>query len=71
MNNQLQAYARKTLKEGLSRCTDQQKHVFKLMYSHKNLNAAIDDVVDAMDEAKLDWAMIQIEETHKFNRRKA
>lgn len=63
MNQQLQDFARETLKEGLKKCTDAQVDLFKRMYSHDNLELSIDDVVDNMPEAKLDWAMKQVERT--------
>ena len=63
MNEQLQAFARDSLKEGLSKCTEPQRHLFKQMYSHKNLDKPIDQVVDDMPEDKLDWAMQQVEAT--------
>jgi len=61
MNNQLQDFARQQLKDGLAQCTEAQQMLFKRMYSHKNLEASINDVVDAMPEDKLDWAMQQVE----------
>jgi hypothetical protein len=33
------------------------------MYSNDNLEMDINDVVDKMDEEKLDWAMQQVERT--------
>ena len=63
MNNQLQNYARKILKENLAKCTDRQQLLFKQMYSHSNLGASINDAIDLMPEEKLDWAMQQVERT--------
>ena len=63
MNNQLQNYARTSLKEGLAKCREGQQMMFKRMYANGNLNASIDDVVDNMPEDKLDWAMQQVERT--------
>ena len=57
MNKQLEAYARETLKEGLTQLPDVQQALFIRMYSHDNLEAPINDVVDGIDEEKLDWAM--------------
>ena len=61
MNKQLQKFARDTLKEGLSQLPDNQKLTFKRMYSHKNLELPINDVVDQMEPEKLDWAMQQVQ----------
>lgn len=69
MNEQLQNYARKTLKEGLSNLPEEWQTTFKLMYArNKGLRSVedatamkIDDVVDKMSADKLDWAMSQVE----------
>lgn len=37
--------------------------LFKRMYSYKNLKADINDVVDALPEDKLNWAMQQVQRT--------
>jgi len=63
MNDQLQKFARDTPKAGLRQCTEDQKLLFNRMYSPKRLNAPIDEVVDAMDANKLDWAMQQVQGT--------
>jgi len=61
MNNQLQKFARDQLKAGLAKLPESNQHFFKRMYSHENLDATICDVVDAMTEEKLDWAMQQVQ----------
>lgn len=63
MNKQLQTYARDTLKEGLSQCTNGQQHIFKRMYSYNNLDLPIENVVDNMKPERLDWAMQQVQRT--------
>lgn len=63
MNNEIQEFARNSLKEGLSLCTDAQVHLFKRMYSHNNLDLDIDEVVDNMPEGKIDNAMLQVQRT--------
>ena len=65
MNTQLQDFARGKLKEGLSKCTEPQQMLFKRMYSHKNLELPIDEVVDNMPWEKLDRAMQQVQSTLK------
>lgn len=60
MNNQLQAFARTTIKEGLALLPEKNRLIFKRMYSHEDLDADINHVVDAMPENKLDWAMQQV-----------
>ena len=63
MNKKLQDFARKTLKEGLSQLTEEQQLLFKRMYSPKNLDAEINEVVDAMEPDKFNWAMQQVQRT--------
>ena len=61
MNAQLQAFARKTLKEGLAKLPEDWQHKFKQMYAHSHLDWPIDKVIDKMDDENLDWAMTQVE----------
>ncbi len=61
MNNQLQEFARAQLKDGLDKLPESNQLFFKRMYSGGNLDANINDVVDAMPEDKLDWAMQQVQ----------
>jgi len=63
MNQQLQDFARSTLKANLRKCTLEQLSIFNRMYSPDDLEKSIDDVVDAMPEKRLDWAMQQIQRT--------
>lgn len=67
MNKQLQEFARSELKKGLAQCTEAQQHIFKRMYSHDNLDMPINDIVDAIPEDKLSWAMEQVRRTEKIN----
>lgn len=61
MNKLLQEFARSNIKKGLSKLPEKYHHSFKRMYSPKNLELPINEVVDKMPEGKLDWAMRQIE----------
>lgn len=61
MNQQLQQFARQTLKDGLAKLSEDSQLVFKRMYSHRDLAKPINDVVDDMPPEKLDWAMQQVE----------
>lgn len=63
MNKTIAKFARDQIKAKLALCTEQQQHVFKQMYSHKDLARSIDEAVDAMPDDKLDWALTQIEKT--------
>lgn len=67
MNKHLQKFARKTLKEDLFWCYQEQQMVFKLMYSHLNLDMQINDVVDQIYHTKLSWAMEQVKRTLELN----
>lgn len=61
MNDVLKKFARQTLKTGLAACGDKERHIFKRMYSPKDLTLDINVVVDRMPEEKLDWAMQQVQ----------
>ena len=61
MNTQIQDYVRKELKEGLEKLPENWQLIFKRMYSHKNLEASIEEVVNNVPEEKLDWALTQVQ----------
>jgi hypothetical protein len=63
MNKTLSNFAREKLKQGLLQLPDGWQMMFKRMYSHGNLDADINNVVDNMPEDKLDWAMQQVEQS--------
>ncbi len=63
MHKTLEKFARNSLKEGIEKCTDAQQHMFKRMYAHGNLDMDINDVVDSMEEDKLECAIDQVERT--------
>ncbi len=63
MEASLQKFARGQLIEGLQKCNEQQVHLFKRMYSHNNLDADIEEIVAALPENKLDWALQQVNRT--------
>lgn len=64
MNEQLQDYARKTIKEGLAKLTEQSRKVFAKTYGYPGLNS-IDEIVDNMSADKLDGAMTQVSSSLK------
>lgn len=55
--------ARAELIGGLHQCNEAQVHMFKRMYSYKNMEADIETVVANMPEEKLDWALSQVDRT--------
>lgn len=61
MNNQMQDFARSTLKDGLSKLPENWQMLFKKMYSPDDLSVNIEAVVDMVPEDKLDWAMQQVQ----------
>ena len=67
MNQTIETFSRETLKEKLALCTSAQQLFFKRMYSHKNLEADINDVVDRMPTDKISWALTQVEKTLEKN----
>ena len=60
MNNTLQEFARKTILDGLLKLPEGQQLFFKRLYSHKNLDTPIEEVVKRMPEGKLNWVMEQV-----------
>jgi len=63
MNDQIQEFARQSLKDGLAKCTEGHQGVFKRMYSFDDQSLSMDEVVDRMPAEKLDWAMQQVQNT--------
>ena len=68
MNETLKSAGKVILKELLNKCTEPQQHMFKRMYSHKNLNLSINEVVDNMKEDRIDTAISQCERTVAKNK---
>lgn len=60
MSNEL---LRGYIKNELSKLEDKHRLLFMKMYSHKDLNANIDHVVDSIHVDKLNWVVKQIENT--------
>jgi hypothetical protein len=67
LNKKLSNYARNELLKGLSQCTEAQQHLFKRTYAGGKLELSIEKVVENMDDEKLDWAMVQIDNTINKN----
>lgn len=73
MNQELQDFARARLKDMLAQLGDGERRIFKLMYALPGRNRTaeereaelIEDVVDAMEPDRLDWAMSQCANTLK------
>jgi len=61
MNDQLQKFARDNIKSGLAQLNEKSHILFKLMYSPKDRDADINEIVDNMPEERLDWAMQQVQ----------
>lgn len=69
MNNQLQQYARNTIKNGLAKLPPENHRVFKLMYARDKGRRSVEDalamdinmVVDQMPDDRLYWAMQQVQ----------
>lgn len=56
--------------ELLNQCTPEQQLFFKRMYSHKDLEKPIEQVVKELPDEKYDWAVCQCETTVNKNRLK-
>lgn len=63
MNDKLKNFAKNSLREGLAKCTEAEVIMFKKMYAEGDLTLPIGEVVEKMDEKKLDWAMTQVQRT--------
>lgn len=63
MNKKIYDFARKELLSGLKKLPENNVLFFKRMYSHKNLNLNIDDVVKNMSDEKLEHALFQVDNT--------
>ena len=63
MNNQLQEFARQSLKDGLVKLPENWQMMFKRMYSPNNLETDLNDVIDNIPDDKLDWAMQQVQKS--------
>lgn len=69
MNEQLQQYARQSLKDGLEQLPEAWQRRFKLIYARDGGRRSVEDaeampindVVDTMPDDKLDWAMQQVQ----------
>jgi len=55
---------RTEIKRILSKLEDDNRMIFKRMYSHDNLDKDINLVVDAMPAKQLDWALQQCKNTY-------
>lgn len=60
VNLQMDSFKRQNLKDGLAQCTEEEQMIFKRMYSHKDVTLPINEVVDKMLAAQLDWATTQV-----------
>lgn len=73
MNQILQEFARKWLKEEIVTVSDKGRHLFRMMYGRNGGRRSVADaeamdisaVIDEMSADKLDWAMTQIQNSKK------
>ena len=59
--------ARAELLAGLKQCTTYNHHIFKLMYSPKNVDLPLEQVVELVKPEQLSWAIEQIRRTIELN----
>lgn len=75
-NETLTNAGKQILKDLLAQCTEPQQEMFKLMYARDNGKRSIEDakampinnVVDLMENEKIDWAITQCERTVEKNK---
>lgn len=70
MNGTVSEFTRKEIIQGLNQLPDSWVKMFNRMYNHKNLDASIEETVNAMPEEKLDWALSQVENSIFKNKTK-
>lgn len=63
MNDQLEKFARTSLKRDLAKCSPAERNVFAHMYGGFGINDTINTIVNSMPIDKLDWAMQQVKTT--------
>ena len=63
MNQELQDFGRKKLKEGLKKLTERQQGLFMQMYAFGSREKSIEIIVDNMHDEQIDWAMTQVQNT--------
>lgn len=66
MNETVEEFTRNRIKNKIKKCNKEEIHLFKRMYSHKDLDKDIEDVIDDMDSDDLDHALTQVENTIKL-----
>ena len=66
--NKIKAYRRQILIDLYNQCTEPQQMIFKRMYSHKNLELGINDIINKMPDDKIDWSIQQCEKTVEKNK---
>ncbi len=57
MNEDLQNYARSEIKQALAECTEEQRKQFKQIYAYYNVDLSISDVVNDIQDDKLECAL--------------
>ncbi len=65
MNKTMINFAKEQIKIGLMKLNYKHRLFFKRMYSPKDLNKPITDIVDSIPIEKLSWALSQVENTLK------
>ncbi len=70
MNDVVKITIKKELKKGLLNCTEAQQNFFKKIFSYKNQNLSIDDVIDLIKDEKLEGALQLVERTSTNNKNK-
>jgi len=63
MNKTIETFTRDLLKELIIKCNNNEQLIFKRMYSHKNLDLPVEDIVSNIPCDKLDWALTQVQNT--------
>lgn len=69
-NATIDSFAHNELKRKIALCTKAQQRIFIQMYSHKNPEKPINDIINGMKVEDYYWALTQIENTIRKNEEK-
>ena len=71
MNPTVAQFTRRKIIEGIRQLPESWQFKFKQMYSHQDLDAPIETVVEKMAPERLDWALTQVENSLRKYRAKS
>ena len=70
MHKEMEDFARRKIKEGLGVLSEKHRDKFRRIYSHKDLNRPIDEIVDSMPAEHLSQALTQVNNSRSICEKK-